>query len=197
MFKGLCGPSSNWSFSQHIFLLLQNELPGFPCPELPFHVDGSACALNWVPTSLEASPMLEGLPSFNDSIYLLNTVKFHTSQILFLVDEDTFIPDLHEFYEKGIEKAKSARLWFIQYLLVITLEKAFLAPSKAPGVPLGSTFFERAMSTMPDFTALHQIPNLGMQVSYLISLYLMSVDMKDSAYAYVCPLNENMSLIKV
>ncbi|PLB44396.1 hypothetical protein P170DRAFT_513596, partial [Aspergillus steynii IBT 23096] len=180
-----CGPSSTWSFSQRIFLLLKNELPGFPAPDLPFHIDGSTWELKWSRASLDNISMLEGLPSLSDSLYLLNVVKFHCYHMLFLYDEDEFIPHLHELYEKGVEKAKAMPLWFVQYLLIIAVAKALLAASRGPRSPPGAAFFERAMSLMPDFVEIHRHPNLGMQVSYLAGFYLISVDMKDAAYAYI------------
>ncbi|KAI9043510.1 uncharacterized protein KD926_003661 [Aspergillus affinis] len=110
--------------------------------------------------------MLEGLPSLSDSLYLLNAVKFHSYHMLFLFDEDEFVPHLHELYERGIEKAKEI-------------------PLGGHRTPPGAAFFERAMSLMPDFLGLHRHPNLGMQVLYLTGFYLISVDMKDGAYAYI------------
>ncbi|KAL2808197.1 hypothetical protein BJX63DRAFT_424776 [Aspergillus granulosus] len=180
-----CGPSSTWSFSQRIFLLLKSELPDFPAPDLPFHVDGSTWQLNWNRTTLDSPSLLHGLPSLDSALYLLDVIKFHSYQTLFLFDEDEFLPQLREFYERGIDKAQDAPLWFIQYLLLIAFAKVLLAAPPSPETPPGAAFFERAMSLMPDFVQLNRQPNLGMQVLYLAGLYLLSVDMKDAAYAYV------------
>lgn len=115
--------------------------------------------------------------------------------MLLLVEEEAFLPHLHEFYEEGLEKAKAEPLWFVQYLLVIALAKAFLATPANPKSPPGATFFQRAMSLMPDFLGLHRQPNLGIQILLLAGLYLVSVDMKDAAYAYVCvPISITCSL---
>ncbi|KNG91351.1 hypothetical protein ANOM_000491 [Aspergillus nomiae NRRL 13137] len=181
-----CGPSSTWSFSQRVFLLLKTALPEFPAPELPFHVDGTTWELNWARTSLDSDQLLEGLPSLHDALYLLEVAKFHSYQMLFLFDEEKFLPHLHEFYQKGLEKARSSPLWFIQYLLIIALAKRTTTKSRSSSSPPGFVFFERAMSLMPDWVGLHRRrPNLGMQILYLAGLYLVSVDMKDAAYAYV------------
>lgn len=186
MAKGFCGPSSTWSFSQRAFLLLKTALPEFPAPDLPFHVDGTTWELNWTRTSLDSDRVLEGLPSLHDALYLLEVVKFHSHQMLFLVDEEQFLPHLHEFYQKGLEKARSSPLWFIQYLLIIALAKRTTVTSRSSSSPPGFAFFERAMSLMPDWVGLHRRrPNLGMQILYLAGLYLVSVDMKDAACAYV------------
>ncbi|KAE8141708.1 hypothetical protein BDV38DRAFT_237372 [Aspergillus pseudotamarii] len=181
-----CGPSSTWSFSQRVFLLLKPALPEFPAPDLPFNVDGTTWELDWTRTSLDSDRVLEGLPSLHDALYLLEVAKFHSYQMLFLFEEEKFLPHLHEFYQKGLEKAKSSPLWFIQYLLIIALAKRTTVTSRSSSSPPGFTFFERAMSLMPDWVGLHRRrPNLGMQILYLAGLYLVSVDMKDAAYAYV------------
>ncbi|OGM44211.1 hypothetical protein ABOM_007690 [Aspergillus bombycis] len=180
-----CGPSSTWSFSQRVFLLLKTALPEFPAPELPFHVDGTTWELNWSRTNLDSDRLLEGLPSLHDALYLLEVAKFHSYQMLFLFDEEKFLPHLHEFYQTGLEKARSSPLWFIQYLLIIALAKRTTAKSRSSSSPPGYVFFERAMSLMPDWVGLHRRPSLGMQILYLAGLYLVSVDMKDAAYAYV------------
>ena len=164
---------------------MKSELPGFAGPDLRFHIDGSTWQFKWAPTTLDNASLLEDVPSFNDTLYLLNAVKFHSRQMLFLFDEDQFLPHLRELYERGIEKVKSMPLWFVQYLLLIALAKALLAASRNPEFPAGSVFFERAMSLMPDSVGLHQRPNLEMRVLYLAGLYLLSVDMKDAAYPYV------------
>lgn len=182
---GFCGPSSTWAFSQRVFLLFKTVMPDYPSPDLPFHVDGSTWTLNWTRTSQIDASLLEGLPSHNDFLYLLNTLKFHSHQMLVLFDEDEFLPHLEAFYQKGIEEVKASPLWFIQYLLLISLAKVCIGTSTSSGSPPGSSFFQRAMSLMPAFVGLHRKPNLAMQILYLTALFLVTVDMKDAAYAYV------------
>lgn len=160
-------------------------MPDYPSPDLPFHVDGSTWTLNWTRTSQIDASLLEGLPSHNDFLYLLNTLKFHSHQMLALFDEDEFLPHLEAFYQKGIEEVKASPLWFIQYLLLISLAKVCIGTSTSSGSPPGSSFFQRAMSLMPAFVGLHRKPNLAMQILYLTALFLVTVDMKDAAYAYV------------
>jgi hypothetical protein len=105
--------------------------------------------------------------------------------MLVMLDDEEFFPHLTEFYQKGLEKVKESPLWFIQYLLLISLSKACAGTSSHSESPPGQIFFERAMSMMPDFVGLHRQPNLAMQVLYLVALFLLTVDMKDAAYAYV------------
>lgn len=105
--------------------------------------------------------------------------------MIVLLDEEEFFPHLDEFYQNGLEKAKTSPLWFIQYLLLIALSKACAGTSNHADSPPGHVFFERAMSLMPDFVGLHRQPNLAMQILYLAALFLLTVDMKDAAYAYV------------
>lgn len=183
--SGFCGPSSTWGFSQRVFLLLKSTLPDYPSPKLPFHVDGSTWKLNWTRISEPDAAILEGLPSLDDFNYLLSGIKFHSHQMLVMLDEEEFFPHLQEFYENGLEKVNKSPLWFIQYLLLISLSKACAGTSSHCELPPGHIFFERAMSIMPDFVGLHRQPNLAMQILYLVALYLLTVDMKDAAYAYV------------
>ncbi|KAK1138533.1 hypothetical protein N8T08_002419 [Aspergillus melleus] len=180
-----CGPSSTWAFSQRVFLLLKTAMPDYPSPNLPFHVDGSTWALSWNRTIPSDASLLEGLPSHDDFLYLLSTIKFHSHRMLVLLDEGEFFPRLTAFYRKGMDEVKESPLWFIQYLLLIALAKACLGTSSYSSSPPGSAFFERAMSLMPDFVGLHRQPNLAMQILYLTALFLMTVDMKDAAYAYI------------
>lgn len=105
--------------------------------------------------------------------------------MLFLVDEEEFMPHLQDFYEKGAEEAKKNPVWFVQYLLIVALAKALLGASRGPNSPPGCDFFERAMALMPEFVGLHRSVNLAMQVLCLVGLYLVSVDMKDAAFSYV------------
>jgi hypothetical protein len=160
-------------------------MPDYPSPNLPFHVDGSTWALSWNRTTPSDASLLEGLPSHDDFLYLLSTIKFHSHRMLVLLDEDEFFPRLTAFYRKGMDEVKESPLWFIQYLLLIALAKACLGTSSHSSSPPGSVFFERAMSLMPDFVGLHRQPNPAMQILYLTALFLVTVDMKDAAYAYV------------
>lgn len=160
-------------------------MPDYPSPSLPFHVDGSTWELSWNRTSWDDASLLEGLPSHNDFLYLLNAIKFHSHQMFVLFDEDEFFPQLTAFYQRGIQEVKDSPLWFIQYLLLISLATACLGTPGHSGSPPGSAFFKRAMSLMPDFVGLHRHPNLAMQILYLTALFLVKVDMKDAAYAYV------------
>lgn len=185
---GFCGPSSTWAFSQRVFLLFKTAMPYHSSPDLPFHVDGSTWSLSWNRTDPSDRSLLEGLPSQDDFLYLLHTIKFHSHRMLVLFDKEEFFPRLDSFYQNGIEEVGASPLWFIQYLLLIALAKACLGTSSHSGSPPGSVFFERAMSLMPDFVGLHRQPSLAMQILYLTALFLMTVDMKDAAYAYVSSL---------
>lgn len=110
--EGFCGPSSTWSFSQRIFLLLKSELYDFPTPDFPFHVDGSSWQPKWSQATLGNCSVLDGLPSRNDALYLLNVVRFHSYHMLFLFDEEEFLPHLHELYEKRGEQSKEQPPFF-------------------------------------------------------------------------------------
>lgn len=102
-------------------------------------------------------PDVTGLPSVEDARYLFSTVKFHIGQIYRLLDEATFVTNMDSFYAQGAssEKANELRSWYVQFLLVLSLGKAFLSQSKNRSEPPGSKFFKRAMA--------HAGPHLGVE----------------------------------
>lgn len=80
--------------------------------------------------------------------------------------------------------ASEQRLWFIQYLLVLSFGSAFLSRTKSDDPP-GSHFFVRAMSLMPNHSSLWKDSLLAIEVLAMVGLYLYSIDQRESAYIYV------------
>jgi hypothetical protein len=118
---------------------------------------------------------------------MLNTVRFHFGHLYQLIDEDYFACNFDEFYHNASAKVQESRLWYVQFLVVLAFGEALLAPvRRASNTASWTKYFSRAMSLLPDTTALWQDPLLGIEVLALIALYLHSVDMRDSAYCYVC-----------
>lgn len=117
---------------------------------------------------------------------MLNTVCFHFGHLYQPFDED-FTRNLDEFYCNASAKVQESRLWYVQFLVVLAFGEALLAPvRRASNTASWTKYFSRAMSLLPDTTALWQDPLLAIEVLALIALYLHSVDMRDSAYCYVC-----------
>jgi proline utilization trans-activator len=146
-------------------------------------------------------PDYTDLPSLEDARYLFNTVKFHLGQIFPLLDRKLFMERLESFYQdrSSPELYEEAPLWLQQYYLVLAFGKAFLSRSKLPGEPAGWKYFERAMSLMPNYATLSRDILMAVDVLALTSLYLYSIDHRESAqvfvsipYSFLCNFFENL-----
>jgi hypothetical protein len=183
----LLGPTSTWSFSRRVLSTIQTRLNPTSTKPIPLAVDGDAYQIHWRQTSSEEIPDTSGLPSPDQAIYMLNTVRFHFGHLYQLFEEEDFTRNLEEFYHNASAKVQESRLWYVQFLVVLAFGEALLAPvRRASNTASWTKYFSRAMSLLPDTTALWQDPLLGIEVLALIALYLHSVDMRDSAYCYVC-----------
>jgi proline utilization trans-activator len=164
------------------------ELGGSPY-NMPNFVDKMVYPLEWkTGSAVNEPPDVSGLPSLEDARYHFNTVKFHIGPIYRLLDESTFLSNLDEFYGNNpaaAEKASESRLWFVQFLLILTLGKALLSQSKSAGGPPGAKLFKRAMSLMPDHGYLWRDGLMAIDVLALAGLYLYCIDHRESAHVYV------------
>lgn len=178
-------PSSMWSFTTRLTILMTEKLHH----EYPFNaptlVEKEIYPLRWDVDPARKDPGISGLPSLDYSLYLFETVKFHLGQAYRLLDEDQFVKRLRAFYHGNPTlMAAECRLWFIQFLLVISFGTAFLCRSRSDQ-PAGSAFFVRAMSLMPDHASLWKDSLLAIEVLAMAALYLYSIDQRESAHIYV------------
>ncbi|KAI0198963.1 fungal-specific transcription factor domain-containing protein [Astrocystis sublimbata] len=180
------GPSSTWAYSQQVMHMMRHFINHVNTPEVPLNIDG--CAFTVDSPALEPNgPLSMGqLPSLDFSLYLINTVKFRLGQLYHLFDERIFSPQLYEFYarEPRHEPLPESRLWYIQYLLLMALGKAFLYGFN-DGRPTGMNLMPRALELLPDTVALYQDPILSVEILCCLGLYLQSLDHRNSAYAYI------------
>jgi proline utilization trans-activator len=157
----------------------------------PSSLNQEVYKLRWRPARAEDPPDISGLPSIDDALYLLNTVKHHLDQHYQFFDEESFIKQLQEFYsDNSLQKATENRLWFVHFLLVLAFGNAFLLRSRNTRSPPGSKFFLRAMSLLPDYADLWTEGILAVEVLALAGLYLYSADHRESAHVHVrilCP----------
>ncbi|KAM0094643.1 hypothetical protein ACP6JD_001911 [Aspergillus fumigatus] len=182
----LLGPTSTWSFSRRVLSTIQTRLNPTCTKSIPLAVDGDAYQIYWRQASSEEVPDRSGLPSRDQAIYMLNTVCFHFGHLYQPFDEEDFTRNLDEFYCNASAKVQESRLWYVQFLVVLAFGEALLAPvRRASNTASWTKYFSRAMSLLPDTTALWQDPLLAIEVLALIALYLHSVDMRDSAYCYI------------
>ena len=183
--QGYLGHSSTWSFSQQTLRLIEAHLNRADVSEIPSNVEGSAYNLDWEGWRSKDAPDITDLPSLDYAIFLVDTVKFHIGQMYHLYDEDDFMHDLYGFYDSPFEKARTARLWYIQFLLVLAFGMAFNAGGQEATAPPGSHLFARAMTMLPGTTHLYREPVASIEILCSISFYLQSADMRNLAYNYV------------
>ncbi|OBR14946.1 Zn 2cys6 transcription factor [Colletotrichum higginsianum IMI 349063] len=178
-------PSSTWSFTARLTLMMAERLQLDTPFSAPSFLNDEIYVLKWRASTADEQPDISGLPSYDHALYLFNTVKFHLGQNYQLIDEKAFTKDLEEFYY-GIasKKAAESRLWFVQFLLVLSFGQAFLSRSKTPKEPPGSKFFVRAMSLLPEPTSLWKDSLLAIEVLSLSGLYLYSIYQRESAQLY-------------
>ncbi|GKT82597.1 hypothetical protein Ct61P_00447 [Colletotrichum tofieldiae] len=166
--------------------MIQDHLGQHESPELPLNVDAQAFKLDW-PSSRNITPQATvDIPSLDYALYLTNTVKFHLGQTYHLFDEESFMAGLYDFYKHGprTEPTADARLWYIQFLLIIAFGKALLVPGDPAQPTPGSSLVTRALELLPDVHGLYQDPVLSIEILCCLALYLQSVDHRNSAYTY-------------
>ncbi|PYI17868.1 Zn(II)2Cys6 transcription factor, partial [Aspergillus violaceofuscus CBS 115571] len=180
-------PSSTWSFTARLTLLLAEKLALDSPYSAPNFSGEDIYVLRWKSCAPDDPPDISGLPSIDHALYLFNTVKFHLGQSYRFLDEATFVEHLQEFYHgNAAEKAAESRLWFVQFLLVLSFGNAFLSSRcKYTTEPPGSKFFIRAMALMPDHASVWKDSLMAIEVLALAGLYLYSIDHRESAHVYL------------
>jgi hypothetical protein len=170
--------------------MLQHCAKDQPSPQLPTSSDGGAFILDWPSTSQVmsiTSLTVDRLPSLSYSLYLTDTVKFYLGPMYHLYDEDIFRKELRNFYATGpwVEPLWSNRLWFIQYLLLMALGKALIVPGSSDKRPTGYDYVLRAIELLPDVHGYYVDSILSVEILCCLSLYLQSIDHRNTAYNYV------------
>lgn len=179
------GPSSSWSFCRRVLAFLGKRIPeSYQTPD-QFNLDGKAFRMQWSALSYYETPDTSDLPPLDYALFLLQTVKFYFAVLFNLIDEPAFVRDLHELYKDPATKAKTSRLWYAQYLLILAFGKAFINTSSGHHGPPGHQYALRALSLMPDLTGLNVNAFQSIRALALASLYLQSVDMRMAAYHHV------------
>ncbi|KAJ3941067.1 uncharacterized protein N0V96_008943 [Colletotrichum fioriniae] len=154
------GPTSSWSFCRRVLALLGKRLPE-AAPD-PWHLPHEgAFRMQWTPLGATDTPDVSNLPPLDYALFLFNTVKFYLGAVFYVIDEPSFLKNLHELYEDPAGKASSARLWYAQYLLVLAFGKAFVVNRLNP-------------DTIPAIQALA-----------LAALYFQCLDMRLAAYQHI------------
>jgi hypothetical protein len=144
-----------------------------------------AFKLHWRPVPSDEVPDVTNLPPLDYALFLFNTVKFYFGFLSFMIDEESYLRNLYEFYENPSSKAASSRYWYAQYLLVLAFGKAFLTARNPSGTPPGHQYASRAMSLLPDLSGMHEDPLTCIQALSLGAVYLQSIDMRRAAFQHV------------
>ncbi|KAJ5462288.1 hypothetical protein N7530_010493 [Penicillium desertorum] len=178
-------PSSMWSFTTRLTILMTEKLHSKYPEGAPSLLEREVYPLRWESCASNERLDISGLPSLDYALYLFDTVKFHLGQSYRFFDEELFIKNIQEFYHGDpVKMASEHRLWFVQYLLVLSFGTAFLSRTKSDDPP-GSKFFVRAMSLMPNHASLWKDSLLAIEVLAMAGLYLYSIDQRESAFIYV------------
>jgi hypothetical protein len=167
-------------------MILMTEKLHSKYPEgAPSLLEREVYPLRWESCASNERVDISGLPSLDYALYLFDTVKFHLGQSYRFFDEELFIKNVQEFYHGDpVKMAREHRLWFVQYLRVLSFGTAFLSRTKSDEPP-GSNFFVRAMSLMPNHASLWKDRLLAIEVLAMAGLYLYSIDQRESAFIYV------------
>lgn len=124
------------------------------------------------------------VPSIDHALFLVNTVKFHCTQLFHLFDEQEFNAKLQVFYNDTADTC-GTDLWYVHFLLVIALGKA-LAQNNQQGLrPSGSELFHEAQQLLPDTDTLCRDPIVAMELLCCAALYLHALDSRNAAHVTV------------
>ncbi|KAF5024685.1 hypothetical protein F66182_3255 [Fusarium sp. NRRL 66182] len=185
------GTLSNWSFNKRVLTMTHERLMGTPLPNSNLHytgLDGKVYDLQWDGTrkpSSQDTPDLPPLPNRDFALHLIDAVRFHCDWLYNLFDE-RFTDHFHHFHERPEKHTGAESLWFVHYLLVLALGKAFVVQTTKSRRPPGGELFLQAMKLMPDFSFFECDIIDQMQVLCCAALYLQCVDRVQQAYPLLC-----------
>ena len=182
------GTSSNWSFGRRVLKMAHERVMKLPLPTEDLLYEGRVYSFNWI----EAPPINrmqernKGLPSSDFAVYLINAVKFHCGQMFHLFDEEDFMHSFTNFHEEGSGgSGQVTQTWYLHYLLLMALGKAFVVRLGKGKEPPGADLFAIAMQYLPNLIFICEDPIEAMEILCCASLYLHSLDFRGSAYHLV------------
>ncbi|KAK7416873.1 hypothetical protein QQX98_004931 [Neonectria punicea] len=179
------GTSSNWSFCGRVLSMTHEYVYHSPISTSTILFDGSAYDLGWDGSRTALGPDTHPLPSLDHAIYLINTVKFHCSQVFHLFDEESFMKYMYDFYADPSVQPCAADLRHIHLLLILAFGKALVENNYQAKRPPGAEYFVKALRLMPSIHILFQEPILSTEVLCCIALYFQCLDYRHSAYNFI------------
>ena len=130
------GISSNWSFGIRVLKLAHERVFGnAPLPHKILHFEGSAYDVGMDSRRAYSNETPNPpLPTTDFALLLINTVKFHCSQLFYLFDEVSFMSQFNKVHSSPNGFVAHDELWCTHYLLVLAIGKAlrFQTNNQAP-----------------------------------------------------------------
>lgn len=152
-------------------------------------------SLQWNGLRSPVIPDIRGLPSLDHALFLINATKFRTGQIFHLFDEPGFMAQIHRFYNDPCNPNHTDSLWFVHFLVIMALGKAFIGEKNRGTSPPGAEYFTRAFMMLPDYSFLWKDPCTSAELLCAMALYLQSIDWRTSAHNLVGSLFVHIILI--
>lgn len=157
-------------------------------PAASLQFDGSTYDLGWDGRRSNVEGDNVVLPTADFALFLINAVKFHCGQLFHLFDEEYFMRKFSTFHETSDGASSGNRdrdLWYVHYVLIIALGKAFIVRASKDSRPPGADMFVHAMKLLPDITYLCTDPIQSIEIFCCAALYLQCLDMRNAAYNLV------------
>ena len=178
------GTSSNWSFGRRILSNAHERLYGTPLPAARLLFEGQTYELGWDGWRASVEFYEATLPTSDFALFLINAVKFHCGQLFHLFDDQDFMLNFSNYHDQG-HRGDCSDLWYIHYLLILALGKAFIVRVGQDRRPPGANLYVQAMKLLPDTTYLCNDPIPSIEILCCAALYLQCLDMRSSAYNLV------------
>lgn len=182
------GTSSSWSFGRRVLAMAHERVLKHPLPTEDLQYEGRLYNLNSidVPPVHRMQERAQGLPSSDFAIYLINAVKFHCGQMFHLFDEEDFMRNFGLFHgDASGNTSKVSQTWYLHYLLLMALGKAFVVRVSKGKEPPGADLFAVAMQHLPNLVFWCDDRIEAMEILCCASLYIHSLDFRGSAYHLV------------
>ncbi|KAM0424927.1 hypothetical protein ACHAPT_009728 [Fusarium lateritium] len=179
------GTSSTWSFSRRVLRMTYETVMHATLPSNNLLFDGTCYDLGWDEQrhiSSRADPESITLPSADHARYLISAVQFHCGQLFHLVEEDKFMQCFALYHKNALN---SPGLWYIHYLLILALGKAFVARTTKGRKPPGADLFVHAMNILPPAYFFVSDALRMVQILCCAALYLQCLDFRGPAYRII------------
>ncbi|KAJ5279047.1 hypothetical protein N7478_004419 [Penicillium angulare] len=176
------GHTSNWSLTMRLLQMAHKAVYNCPFPSNAHHIDSMTYDFGWNGLRNPIIPDVRGLPSADHAVYLIQATEFHTGQLFHLFDKASFMRQLHWFYENPEQNIQAAGLWFIHFLTIISLGKAFTGTRNKGNAPPGADTFAKAFMLLPDYCYIWKSPCEACELLCTMALYLQCIDWRTSAH---------------